>query len=375
MKLLLSVFMLFSAVSLTYSKDIPVNIPELTDNNPETYYSGKKGKNQLVFEMEQSQTILSYSIYSSGESPEYDPVSWVLKGSVDGKKWKVIDERKEQKFCSRFQEVLCMVKSPGSYKKYMVEAAAGGDNPVKIADVVLSEKNMLAGWENFKYPDIDFESLTPDTEGSKMYDKLVQDPDEYIKYHARKVAEILYFSDQDQINHVSNIRYTLEDKNGVSAKGGNTPKINIFYSSQHVEKSAKESLYKLDNETRGVLYHELVHGYQYEPKNCGSYGNNRTFWACIEGIADAVRAESGFFDMSTRKPGGDWLDGYRTTGFFIQWLTTKDPDAIRKFHATTRDLEVWTFDAAIKSIFGPESTIELVWEEYQQDLRRQSRRR
>ena len=40
--------------------------------------------------------------------------------------------------------------------------------------------------------------------------------------------------------------------------------------------------------------------------------------------------------MSTRKPGGNWMDGYRTTGFFIQWLTTKDPDAIRKFHETVR---------------------------------------
>ncbi len=59
------------------------------------------------------------------------------------------------------------------------------------------------------------------------------------------------------------------------------------------------------------------------------------------------------------------MDGYRTTGFFIQWLKTKDPDAIRKFHLTVRDLDVWSFDKAIKCIFGEESGIESMWNEYQ----------
>ena len=161
------------------------------------------------------------------------------------------------------------------------------------------------------------------------------------------------------------IEYTLKDYDGVSAKGGNPPVISIVYSTQHIEKSANESLYKLDFETRGVLYHELVHAYQFEPKGIGSYSTNKTFWACIEGLADAVRAQAGYFDMSTRKPGGNWMDGYRTTGFFIQWLTTKDPDAIRKFHETVRDLDEWSFDKAMKRMFGEDASIEGLWNEYQ----------
>lgn len=156
-----------------------------------------------------------------------------------------------------------------------------------------------------------------------------------------------------------------KDYDGVSAKSGNPPVISIEYSTQHIEKSANESLYKLDFETHGVLYHELVHAYQFEPRGIGSYSTNKEFWACIEGMADAVRAEAGFFDMNTRKPGGNWMDGYRTTGFFIQWLKTKDPDAIRKFHLTVRDLKVWSFDKAIKSVFGEDSSIEGMWNEYQ----------
>ena len=82
-------------------------------------------------------------------------------------------------------------------------------------------------------------------------------------------------------------------------------------------------------------------------------------------MADAVRAEARFFDGNAlRKPGGHWLDGYKTTGFFIQWLTTKDPNAIRKLHETVRDLDVWSFDKAMRSVFGDDNGIDKLWYEY-----------
>lgn len=368
MKLILSYILLFALASTVSAKKIPTNIAELADNNINTYYTGTKGTNQFVFDRPNSTPVVSYKIYSTGEYPKYDPSDWTLKGSNDGKKWTVVDKRQNQKFCSRFQEVLCVVQNPQSFKKYKLEIRTTNKDTLKIAEVVFSDTDLLSNWKNFNYPDIDFQVLSPETKGANVYTQLVQHPDEYIKYHARKVAEILYYTDKDSINDVRNIKYTLEDKPGVSAKGGSTPNINIFYSTQHIEKSAQESLFKLDFETRGVLYHELTHGYQYEPKGCGNYGNNKTFWACIEGIADAVRAEAGYFDMSTRKPGGNWMDGYRTTGFFLQWLTTKDPDAIRKFHLTVKELDVWSFDTAVKRVFGEDKSIEGMWNEYQQYL-------
>ncbi len=359
---------LFISVLACQKQPLPTNIPELADHDPTTVYTGNTGSNQLIFDVLYDKPVVSYKIYSTGELPAYDPSDWTLKGSNDSSEWTIVDERRNQTFCSRFQEIVCVVQKPAAFKQYMLEVTTATQDTLKMADVIFSDQNLLAGWEYFTYPDVKFESLNPEAEGSKIYHELVQNPDEYIQYHARKVAGILYYSAGDPINEVQHIKYTLEDKKGISAKGGNTPDIHIFYSTRHIEKSAKESLYKLNFETRGVLYHELTHGYQYEPKGCGNYGNNKTFWACIEGVADAVRAEAGFFDMSTRKQGGNWMDGYRTTGFFLQWLTTKDPDAIRKFHLTVKDLEVWSFDAAIKSVFGPESGIEAMWEEYQQFL-------
>jgi len=242
-----------------------------------------------------------------------------------------------------------------------------------VGDVRFYERDREEAWSGFVYPAVDFEVLDPQTEGAAIYATLVQDPGAYVRYHTRKVAEILFYSAADTMNTVGKIDYTLKDYAGVSAKSGNPAETAIVYSTQHIEKSARESLYKLDYETRGVLFHELVHAYQFEPKGIGSYSTNREFWACIEGLADAVRAEAGLFDIAAlRKPGGHWLDGYKTTGFFLQWLTTMNPDALREFHVTVRDMDVWSFDKAMRAMFGPEKGIEQMWAEYQQFLQSQA---
>ena len=257
---------------------------------------------------------------------------------------------------------------PAAYACYRLEfLPRTGADTVAVGDVRFSAQNLEQQWRGFVYPEIHFEVLDPDTEGAAIYRRLVQDPESYVRYHTRKVAEILFYSAADTMNTVGRIDYTLKDYEGVSAKSGTPAETAIVYSTRHIERSAGESMYKLDYETRGVLFHELVHAYQFEPKGIGSYGTNREFWACIEGLADAVRAEAGLFDIAAlRKPGGHWLDGYKTTGFFLQWLTTKDPDALRKFHVTVRDLDPWSFDAAMQSIFG--RGIEEMWAEYQQAL-------
>ena len=89
---------------------------------------------------------------------------------------------------------------------------------------------------------------------------------------------------------VEKIEYNLEDTDGISAKGGQPPVVNIFYSSRWVEKSEdSQGDDKVLYETRGVLYHELTHAYQLEPQGIGGYKPGTEFWVFIEGMADAVR--------------------------------------------------------------------------------------
>ncbi len=226
----------------------------------------------------------------------------------------------------------------------------------------------------FVYPEVNFINKAEHTRGWAIYDSLIPEPTGFIQQHARWVVETLY-APGDSIPRLEKIDYSFEDKEGISAKGGGIPVVDIFYSSRWVEHSMRSmGASKVLYETRGVLYHELTHAYQAHPKGAGEYrwaSKERKadeYWVFTEGLADAVRAYNGFFDYSSRRPGGHWMDGYRTTGFFLHWLTMKDPDFLRKFNKTAIYMNPWSFDKAMQAIFGETVTTDSLWEEYQQFL-------
>ena len=223
-------------------------------------------------------------------------------------------------------------------------------------------------WKDYDTGKVLFEDKAPDTEGSKIYHRIVTDPESYIQEQARTVLATLYDSPEDSIAPVYEIHYTLEDIKGVSAKGGDHGNISIFYSTQHIEKSfADQDTAKLFFETRGVLLHELTHAYQLEPQGIGNYGNSKVFWAFIEGMADAVRvANGGFHGEADRPKGGNYMDGYRTAGYFFVWLRdNKDKDFLRKFNRSTLEVVPWSFDGGIKYALGEQYNIDDLWHEYQ----------
>lgn len=223
-------------------------------------------------------------------------------------------------------------------------------------------------WRKYDVGEIRFHDKAPHTEGSQIYNRLIPNPAEYISECAREVLATLYFSPKDSITPVKSIYYTLEDKEGVSAKGGGRGRIHIFYSTRHIESSYRgKGDEKVMFETRGVLLHELTHAYQLEPQGIGSYGTNRTFWAFIEGMADAVRvANGGFYGEKDRPKGGHYMNGYRHAGYFFVWIRDNyDADFLRKFNQSTLHVVPWSFDGAIKSILGEQYDIESLWHEYQ----------
>ena len=87
-------------------------------------------------------------------------------------------------------------------------------------------------WEKYDVGSIRFHDKATHTEGSQIYNRLIPKPDEYISSCAREVLATLYFSPKDSIMPVKSIYYTLEDKEGVSAKGGGRGSVHIFYSTR-----------------------------------------------------------------------------------------------------------------------------------------------
>lgn len=234
------------------------------------------------------------------------------------------------------------------------------------ADTQLAAKTTVADWDNYFVGKILFEDKASETKGSEIYHSLIPDPQAYIAEQARVVLHTLYFSPEDSIVPVHTLRYTLEDKEGISAKGGGNGRVGIFYSTRHVENSfVNNDTAQVFFETRGVLLHELTHAYQLEPQGIGNYGTSKVFFAFIEGMADAVRVANGGFTEADRPKGGNYMDGYRHAGFFFVWLRdTKEADFIRKFNLSTLEVVPWSFDAAIKHVLGDTFQIDELWREY-----------
>lgn len=138
-------------------------------------------------------------------------------------------------------------------------------------------------WKNFSIPKILFEDKAPQSQGSKIYHALIPNPTAYINKVAREVLNTLYYSEKDSIPAFNVLHYTLEDVDGVSAKGGGNGNVSIFYSTRHIQKSfANNDTARVDFETRGVLLHELTHAFQLEPHGIGSYGTNKTIGALLK---------------------------------------------------------------------------------------------
>ncbi len=238
----------------------------------------------------------------------------------------------------------------------------------KVQNEENNKEYELAQWNDYNVGNIMFEDKAPQTKGSDIYRRIIPDPASYIREQAKVVLSTLYSSPKDSIPPVHTIHYTLEDIEGISAKGGGNGNVSIFYSTRHIENSfAQNDTTKLFFETRGVLLHELTHAYQLEPQGIGHYGNSRVVWAFIEGMADAVRVANGGFNRPEDRPkGGNYMDGYRTTGYFLVWLRdNKDPEFLRKFNRSTLEVIPWSFDGAIKHVLGEEYSIDGLWHEYQ----------
>src|SRR5690606_34625647 len=128
--------------------------PELMDDDLETFITKASGRDKILFESDDQSAVLSYSLFSSGELPKFDPYSWTLKGSNNRKNWVVVDNRSDQVFCSRFQEKCFTVQKPGDYKYYLLEIKAQENDTFTVADFTMFTENVLEEWDRFNYPEV-----------------------------------------------------------------------------------------------------------------------------------------------------------------------------------------------------------------------------
>ena len=356
------------------------DVSALTDNRLMTYYQADVNENGVVEVVVpcSEDNIVAYTLVSSGVAEQTDagvvtdsdPVAWTVSGSNDGSTWTQVASESDIAFFARFQKHIYYLDAPASYSQYKFEFTPKGGENVALSDIIFHAEDPYADWHDFTPPTITFVDMAGD-EGSELYNVLVQDKDEYLKWHAREVCTFLYHNDQEERLNITNIAYYIEDFDGVSYKAGSAPNVQIHYSTQWIMTSAGESLLQLDLETRGVLFHEMTHAFQREPQGIPPYQEPNTSWQAIEGMADAVRTLAGYHDYSTRSVNGSVQSGYQTTGFFLYWLTKSaegNPDAVRLVNESMKELDVWSWDEAFQYALEDDSvTAQSLWALYRVD--------
>jgi len=157
-------------------------------------------------------------------------------------------------------------------------------------------------------PPIIFTNQDP-TDKGKVFTDAVPDVTKAEQEIACTACSILY-RDPSEIpsdKHPSQIKIVLDTHGGVAQAGGDQIQFDLNYIATFKGKSPDI----VQQEMLGVLQHETVHLYQ-------NYGNGGTG----EGVADLVRARTGYYQKSRfRKGEGTWKDAYTASGNFYSWLT------------------------------------------------------
>ncbi|MFA5328428.1 MAG: basic secretory protein-like protein [Prolixibacteraceae bacterium] len=263
-----------------------------------------------------------------------------------------------------------VVYSTAGEYKVTLTATDGTNTTSKTETITIKDIN---DWSSFIYPAVDLECSNTNNAGYKKYLELIKengfnDIKEFVQHCCLIIAQNLYFTVDEANEHgLRNIHYLLTEGGALSYKNGDLPDIEIGFDMNYLNTFASSHSDPVSaDEIYGILCHEICHGYQNSPKNCGVYGSPNEYYGFIEGTADLARLLTGGFNPPRYpKAGGSWIDGYNTTAFFYQWVqnTKSDEEFLKKFNKSTITINPWSADKAFNEIFG--EPVQSLWDQYQ----------
>ncbi|MDR1089757.1 MAG: hypothetical protein LBL79_01665 [Prevotella sp.] len=130
-----------SGTIIAQYSDAPVgsDISKLVDNDVNTKYLTHHSSFDIIWNGNNNVAVLAYSLASASDSPEMDPKSWTLYGSLDSKVWKTIDKQENQVFSDRKAVKSFEVDNGVSYRYYKLSVQSNnGGTATQISEFVLS---------------------------------------------------------------------------------------------------------------------------------------------------------------------------------------------------------------------------------------------
>jgi len=241
-------------------------------------------------------------------------------------------------------------------------------------------------WEGFPKPTVTFVQEIPTDEevaaaedpvdaaakkaelvaGQLALDTIMPDLEAIIHEVSLGVAKQLY-DNVTEINIFETLTFTTGSYDFPAAKGGSQKDMVLWFDLKHILSSANQSDAALKEEVKGVLWHELTHGYANAPEGTYSAGNENH--AFTEGMANLVRINAGFHESNrgNQKYVETWTeDAYGQTAYFLEWLQNGNLsfNFMKEFNKQSGLLEEWSWDEAFKNIFGENYGVNDAWNAY-----------
>jgi hypothetical protein len=204
-------------------------------------------------------------------------------------------------------------------------------------------------------PTLEFENRDTTTQG-QLFTDAVPEPAELVWAASHATCRLLYRS-ASEVRVVSKISLVVEDYAGIAGTAGNM----IHLSTRYLKTQADRGV-DLRQEITGILHFATALAYENQDSrsDLGAPG-----WLIV-GVADFVRLESGYHDLSERTKGGNYDTSSQGTAFFLDYLLGKRPNIVRdlnqRFAATA---PAWSNDVFV-TLLG--SDLDSLWAEYQATL-------
>jgi hypothetical protein len=204
-------------------------------------------------------------------------------------------------------------------------------------------------------PTLEFENRDTTAQG-QLFTDAVPDPSDIVWPAAHATCRLLYRS-ASEVRVVSKLSLVVEDYAGIAGTAGNT----IHLSTRYLKTEADRGI-DLRQEITGILHFATALAYENQ--------NSRTDLGApgwlIVGVADFVRLEAGYHDLSERTKGGNYDSSSQATAFFLDYLLGKSPSIVvdlnSRFAATA---PAWNDDVFV-TLLG--SDLDSLWAEYQGTL-------
>ncbi len=236
-----------------------------------------------------------------------------------------------------------------------------------ISSFKIEKQNNQDDWDNFLYPNINIVDQASSHRGSWVFRNALTDPKDTFRALALEGCKKIYHNDNDNLVYAPNLTVYLKNFDGIAYKTGSSPNFQITLSVRWLEDTYNRNgnnLQKVTDDIKGVMSHELIHVYQWGPRVSGA--ERKGF---IEGLADYVRISVGRHQGSSPRRGGNWKDGYTTTGHFLNWMVNnKDPEFAIKFNHTARTYSTWSWESACRNIL--DQGVQSLWNQYQNNIDR-----